>query len=241
MSEVNKPESSADLKCPFNPDQYNLSAPVGSFPWALSQMFLGNKLHRSDWAPNTYVYHSDATKDRPLYISSLGKNCDYPWSPEQQDMIACDWTLLKPETGKPILSFLIASRKSQRALSWGGSSWGYYGNNIYFLFGGLHINQNTINIKRMMEFYWTEPANFISLAFTTDNNKKISQDIYNLMNNKYLYVTVGSNTSYNLGQTGIWGTTSYFSVKIKGAEAQKLGAILKQEFTPFFSLTWRDN
>ncbi|MDC9598537.1 Thoeris anti-defense Tad2 family protein [Xenorhabdus anantnagensis] len=242
MSEVNKPESRPDLKCLFNPEQYDLSAPVGSFPWALSQIFLGNKLHRSDWDSNTYVYLPNATKDKPLYIARLDKDGDYPWSPEQKDMMACDWALLKPEH-KPnpdncMLSFEITLGYNDR------EEWGY----LQSSYGSLKILQNTTTkIEDVSSFSWDyymeNSESNIYCSFSSYKDKKSAQSVNNLLNNKYLYVVVDDIT-YNLGQTGI-NSTSYpnkFSIKITGTEAQKVGAILQQTGqTKRFSLIWRDN
>ncbi|REF27182.1 hypothetical protein BDD26_1929 [Xenorhabdus cabanillasii] len=63
MSDVNKLDNK---QCSFDPEQYkahvtvsykidnDVSAPVGSFPWAMIQVYLGNNVRRNVWDANKY-------------------------------------------------------------------------------------------------------------------------------------------------------------------------------------------
>ncbi|CBJ81112.1 hypothetical protein XBJ1_1986 [Xenorhabdus bovienii SS-2004] len=60
MSKINKLDN-IGKKCSFNPDQYKKKievddvAPVGSFPWAVIQVYLNKPVRRSDWNSNIYL------------------------------------------------------------------------------------------------------------------------------------------------------------------------------------------
>ncbi|CDG16254.1 DUF2829 domain-containing protein [Xenorhabdus doucetiae] len=106
MSEINKPENNdASLNCPFNPDIYNLdyltgniTVPVGTFAWALSQVCLGQHVYRSGWnSPEKYVRLAygqvsiDKRGEAP-YIEKSDKDGYWvSWKPTQEDLMACDW------------------------------------------------------------------------------------------------------------------------------------------------------
>ncbi|MDE9482772.1 DUF2829 domain-containing protein, partial [Xenorhabdus bovienii] len=105
MSEVNKPENKeSNLKCPFNPDQYkgnDVAAPVGSFPWAVIQVYLGNKVHRHGWdSPNEYIHlapesaPASGEDDPPQIVKHDKQGYLASWLPTQEDMMACDWKQL---------------------------------------------------------------------------------------------------------------------------------------------------
>ncbi|MBE8596173.1 Thoeris anti-defense Tad2 family protein [Xenorhabdus sp. BG5] len=97
-SEDNKP----DPKCPFNLNQYNLTAPVGSFPWVIIQVYLGNKAHRNHWhTPNEYIHlvhkaEAPGGGEEITHIEKLDKHGNFAsWTPTQEDLIACDWNSSK--------------------------------------------------------------------------------------------------------------------------------------------------
>ncbi|MDX8000040.1 DUF2829 domain-containing protein [Xenorhabdus sp. Reich] len=106
MSEVNKPEMNTAVKCPFNPEQYKSNEiPFhGSFPWAMIQVYLGGRIHRSSWK---------TADDNVRLVSVPGfgpnlerydkKNGASIWTPTQDDMVECDWVRLK-EDNKPDIS-----------------------------------------------------------------------------------------------------------------------------------------
>ncbi|CBJ81208.1 conserved hypothetical protein [Xenorhabdus bovienii str. Jollieti] len=101
MSEINKPEkTSANQNCFINPDQYknhDVVAPVGSYPWAIIQLYLGNLMYRNDWDyPNEYiglVPESGEGDNLPYVIKKRIHNNFEQWQPAQEDMMACDWVM----------------------------------------------------------------------------------------------------------------------------------------------------
>ncbi|WP_237385223.1 DUF2829 domain-containing protein [Xenorhabdus sp. Sc-CR9] len=113
MSDVIKPEN----ECPFNPEQYEchcITAPVGSFSWALIQLKLRKRVARSVWGDKgiylaiTPRVNGLTVEDSSAYAVdgvAVGAKYDYlthidlhnehgnfvPWQPTQEDMMACDW------------------------------------------------------------------------------------------------------------------------------------------------------
>ncbi|MCC8365599.1 DUF2829 domain-containing protein [Xenorhabdus sp. PB61.4] len=104
MSDVNKLDNK---QCPFDPEQYNIgdnniTVPASTFSWALSLVYLGKQVHRSGWnAPIEHIrlaYKSEVgnTDDGVAYIEKSDKNGYWSrWVPTQEDLLACDWKLLK--------------------------------------------------------------------------------------------------------------------------------------------------
>ncbi|WP_143706498.1 Thoeris anti-defense Tad2 family protein, partial [Xenorhabdus innexi] len=96
-----KSDSKPDIKCPFNPTQYNLAAITGSLPWALIQVYLGSKVSRSSWNSSyEYIYlvqKSDVSSggEKIAHIEKMFESeKSESWTPEQEDLMACDWKLL---------------------------------------------------------------------------------------------------------------------------------------------------
>ncbi|WP_237385222.1 Thoeris anti-defense Tad2 family protein [Xenorhabdus sp. Sc-CR9] len=122
MSDVIKPEN----ECPFNPEQYEchcITAPVGSFSWALIQLKLRKRVARSVWGDKgiylaiTPRVNGLTVEDSSAYAVdgvAVGAKYDYlthidlhnehgnfvPWQPTQEDMMACDWGLVEEEGKK---------------------------------------------------------------------------------------------------------------------------------------------
>ncbi|PHM70395.1 hypothetical protein [Xenorhabdus sp. KJ12.1] len=104
MSDVNKLDSTP---CSFDPDQYKVKvtiandtvAPVGSFPWAMIQMYLGNQVHRKVWPAGMILRMSAVSSYDPaknIMIYDEFGNADWvSWQPGQDDMTFCDWDLYK--------------------------------------------------------------------------------------------------------------------------------------------------
>ncbi|CDH26040.1 Thoeris anti-defense Tad2 family protein [Xenorhabdus bovienii] len=104
MSEINKLDSTP---CSSDPDQYKVKvtiendtvAPVGSFPWVVIQVYLGNIVRRNGWdsrdeyiklIPSVTGYDG---KIIPPQIWTVDKDDEQPWTPTQDDMMSCDWVL----------------------------------------------------------------------------------------------------------------------------------------------------
>ncbi|MDE9447952.1 DUF2829 domain-containing protein [Xenorhabdus bovienii] len=251
MSDVNKPESQkVELKCPFNPDQYSLAAPIGSFPWALSQVFLGNKLHRSDWDSKIYIYLSDAAKNKPHYIAKSGKYGDLPWVPEQEDLMACDWNLLKtgPKPDNCMLSFDLTIGTGKYSDS--DPEYGYLADDEFKSgpahqgpFGTLTNLQNKTDITKFSLFIWDSIEQKILVRVSSDNGQAGFHKMEALFAKNFT-VTVGS-VAYPLGSAKdhpLNGKQQYEFVGLYGNDdAKKLGALLKQNVdkTLHFCFNWK--
>ncbi|PHM45764.1 hypothetical protein Xmau_00152 [Xenorhabdus mauleonii] len=94
MSDVNKPENN-DKECLLSPDQFKDSvAPVGSFPWAIIQVYLGKYLRRKDWRfPTQSIRLKPQIGAELIYIEEYDEDEWVSWFPKQKDMVACDWEI----------------------------------------------------------------------------------------------------------------------------------------------------
>ncbi|WP_416777409.1 Thoeris anti-defense Tad2 family protein [Xenorhabdus budapestensis] len=249
MSEVNK----LDLNCPFNPDQYNIgdgniTVPAGTSAWALSLVYLGEQVHRSGW--NAPIEHmrlahkseTDSGGDGTAYVEKSDKDGYWSrWTPTQEDLLACDWKLLKSVSECPEDSVLVFDlTPGVKVDDLGETSWGheYYGVDGHF--GPLNIIQNKTDIAKISIFYWIEYGKNSLLSpnlfwnVTPYPNSESPQKVVELFG-RTLYITV-DNVSYNLGEgenasSYEDGDSNYCVVSYKGAEAQKFSEILKQTGT----------
>ncbi|CAM3726536.1 DUF2829 domain-containing protein [Xenorhabdus thuongxuanensis] len=249
MSDVNKLD---DKQCPFDPDQYKidtLAAPVGTSPWALIQVYLGNKVHRKDWdVPDEYIHLVPGSGNDEPEIKKRDKHGEMTsWQPTQEDLMACDWELVKPEIKpKPVecmLSFDLQVGTSKvkfpyRELQ--SQNWGYSTvspENDSPPYGILTNFQSTIGFGNILEFCLVESpiGHFTFMPLTSDT--KIQPDL----RKKDFEVTVDGST-YNLGSTPsdvvIDGSDSlgYYS-----DGAKQLGDLLKQNVgnTLHFCFNWK--
>ncbi|MDE9484020.1 DUF2829 domain-containing protein [Xenorhabdus bovienii] len=206
MSEINKPENQqADLKCPFNPNQYNIgdeniTVPAGTSAWALSLVYLGNKVHRSGW--NAPVEHMrlahksevGSADDGTAYIEKSDRDGYWSrWIPTQEDLMACDWKLL--ESVCPEDSMLVFDLKSGND---GSGHFGYKDNQ----YGTLNIMQNEVDFKEILFFKSSMLGScngipvggiFFKISYDIANYQKVKE----LFKGK-LYITV-DDVTYNIG------------------------------------------
>ncbi|MDE9543633.1 Thoeris anti-defense Tad2 family protein [Xenorhabdus bovienii] len=259
MSEVNKPENKeSNLKCPFNPDQYkgnDVAAPVGSFPWAVIQVYLGNKVHRNDWdSPNEYIHlapesaPASGEDDPPQIVKHDKQGYLASWLPTQEDMMACDWKQLFLWDNPLVFDLTLGA-----------------GNNGYFLgyvadhalegmglpdFGTLNVIESQTDIAKILLFYWdwtadsdNDPPSII-LQGISDKNEDSYQKMIELLK-KNLYVTVNNGVLYNFGVPTLYpdyrGSKAYkYYITYQNADVQKFGAIMEQTGkTKRFYLNWR--
>ncbi|MDC9605598.1 MULTISPECIES: Thoeris anti-defense Tad2 family protein [Xenorhabdus] len=241
MSEVNNPEK----QCKIIPAQYKINtvtAPVGSCPWAIIQVYLGNKLHRSDWdAPGEHMrLTSQSSVDEPVYIEKSNKHGEwFPWQPTPDDLMACDWHLVnsgvKPQPADCMLSFDLAvdtgsfSNKDQM--------WGYLADAEFEPAGehlgpfGTLINlQNKTIITKFSLFVWDGLNQKIFIRVSSDNNQDGYQKLVDLFK-KSLTITVDG-VAYQLGgsiDSHLFGKHEYeFIGEYDNSDAKKLGSLLQQ-------------
>ncbi|WP_426577015.1 Thoeris anti-defense Tad2 family protein [Xenorhabdus stockiae] len=254
MSEVNKLDST---QCQINPDQYKIkidtvTAPVGSCPWAIIQVYLGNKLHRSDWdTPNEYMrLTSKKPGNNSVYIEKSDKHGTwFSWQPTPEDLMACDWILLSEV--KPIectLSFdlNIGTGTSGGSVSGGAVGWGYEAaGGGWPPFGTLDMNPNKVDIVGIWEFMWNETAGGLYIGSSSKQSSESYQKVGNLFKNKSLYVMLDGIT-YNLGESSSSSLFPQFGpysdqFSYQNAEGEKLGSAMKHLVgkTKNFCLNWK--
>ncbi|PHM45589.1 Thoeris anti-defense Tad2 family protein [Xenorhabdus miraniensis] len=231
MSDVNKLENK---QCPFDPEQYKVKindtvAPVGSYPWAMIQVYLGNKLYRSDWNfPVEYIRLAGIPDGDP-YIEKYTPNNPDHWQPTQEDMLACDWSLMDCK-----LSFNLISG-TETSSHFGNIGWGYISDSLVGwprTMGALNITSNNeIDITEISSFSWGEKSNTLYINISTKQDEDSYQKVGALFQNKELRVVV-NNESYNLGRAQLGhheGSGPYdYEFSYQNSEAQKLGALLQQ-------------
>ncbi|MDX7987845.1 DUF2829 domain-containing protein [Xenorhabdus sp. 12] len=235
MSEVNKPEKQnkkMGFECQINPDDYkvkakvelsnDITAPVGSFPWAIIQVYLGKKMRCKDWSyPEKYIYlntqKADDDKAEQVYLQVHDRH-DHSrdWLPDQDDMVACDWEEAKvklkpvcPEDSMYVFDLTIEYASSKDTLGGLMEMWGYVDetdaikwNPNHHAVGAINIVSNNAEIVQTDSFYWVETPNtsgswnMLKWNVSTPHNKESYEKIKNLFNNKNLYITVDSITYY---------------------------------------------
>ncbi|MBD2786301.1 DUF2829 domain-containing protein [Xenorhabdus sp. DI] len=230
MSEINKLDNTA---CPFNPEQYKidtLAAPVSTSPWALIQVYLGNKVHRKDWdAPDEYIHLilGNSNDDAPEIKKRDKHGVMTSWQPTQEDLMACDWSLLKsePKPDNCMLSFDLEIGTSKYYNNGNQQDWGYltHGGDIgtgESTFGSLTNLQSTIGIGSVLVFILMEQpiGNFdwIKLQVDTQNQSDLPS--------KNLEITVDGSTYY----IDSYKNSSATDLLYDTGDAQKLGDLLKQ-------------
>ncbi|CDH00632.1 MW1434 family type I TA system toxin [Xenorhabdus bovienii] len=253
MSDVNKPENkNSKTQCQINPDQYKIkidtvTAPIGSCPWAIIQVYLGNKLHRSDWdTPNE---HMRLTSKKPgndsVYIEKSDKHGTwFPWQPTPEDLMACDWGLVKqcvklacPEG--TMLSFDLTLGTGHLEVI--DQGWGYmtveghdYSGDATF--GTLTSFQSNVNITNIVSFIFYREFISLKVSSNTDDSQKMMGFL-----TKHLYVTV-DNKTYILDYDSVGNATGshVYRLAYVNSDVQKLGEILKQTGqTKTFCFNWK--
>ncbi|CDG21645.1 conserved protein of unknown function [Xenorhabdus poinarii G6] len=239
MSEVNKLDNK---QCPFDPEQYkahvtvsykidnDVSAPVGSFPWAMIQVYLGNNVRRNVWDANTYIYGDNIGKDDQA-VKQGNKEGTFAWNPEQQDMLACDWTKMGC-----MLSFDLEIGTSKYG-NGESQDWGYMTkagdlSSGESTFGVLTNLQSTIGVGGISDFrlYESTIGTFDNIVLLVDTQNQPD------LGSKALEVTANGLT-YNLGSTS--KSTTDFVYTSDGAK--QLGDLLKQNVgnTLHFFFNWK--
>ncbi|MBD2796522.1 DUF2829 domain-containing protein [Xenorhabdus sp. 18] len=258
MSEVNKLDSAG---CPFDPNQYqvnddNINVPAGTFAWALSLVYLGKQVYRSDWnAPKEHMrlsHESEANNGEgggnPYIEKSDKDGYWYPWRPTQEELqnslMACDWKLLvpaRPECPEGSMFALDVELGKDQAQ---GVRFGYIGETLASVvgdcFGYFVSSQNKTDIEDLSisEFYcyYDDDNNnnmfYLAVSSNPDDLSKLEELI---SNKKSLYVTVDGRVTYNLGLP-VYGPTQYseqspyfFPEYIANSnETETLVAIMKQ-------------
>ncbi|MDE1480306.1 DUF2829 domain-containing protein [Xenorhabdus bovienii] len=227
-------------------------------PWAVIQVYLGNKVHRNDWdSPNEYIHLAPESapasggnnlpqiekRDKHGYLAS--------WQPTQEDMMACDWKLLSSEGH--ILVFDITLGVSSDDYYWGYVADHELENDGISGFGTLNIIQNKTDITKISFSIWhTQPqfpnSTALTLQVYSDNNQDSYQKMTALLK-KDLYITVDDVTYYlgiaviaessENGEENRYGHFIWYPSE-KNTDLKKLGAVMQQTGkTKRFYLNWR--
>ncbi|MGJ0580843.1 Thoeris anti-defense Tad2 family protein [Xenorhabdus bovienii] len=247
MSDAVKPEATAEknkkpeYQCHIYPEQYKINAdkvtaPIGSFPWAMIQVYLGNQVSRKDWdSPAQYLrLKSKAVAcEEQIYIEEHDKHDHWvSWHPKQEDMVACDWDLKvsTPETIKYNITFDITPMKYVDA--WGGDT-----SNKSLVMVETNIVDDPISALYFNTKYNSINV-FLYLNLYPANGMEILKDI----RAKHLTVTVDG-VQYECGypvEKTDWPQPLYIPW-YKGSEAEKIGNLLQQaEKTYRIQLNWHD-
>ncbi|WP_340608316.1 Thoeris anti-defense Tad2 family protein [Xenorhabdus bharatensis] len=241
MSDVNKLD---DKQCSFDPEQYkvtykttvelsnDVTAPIGSFAWAIIQLNLGNLVNRKDWSsPKQYLRLNEGLG----YIEEHDKHDQWAcWSPKQEDMVACDWNLLKSNNCMLEFYLMLGTGKSHDTLQY--SRWGYMSGQGGF--GSLTGLQTSTAIGNVSGFYFSDFNRDIYLFVHAKQNRY--QDVMTLLK-RNLYVTVDG-VNYNLGSTTPSGSrvTNTCVVDYLNNTAEELGEVFqKTGQTKHFCLSWK--
>ncbi|MCC8367959.1 DUF2829 domain-containing protein [Xenorhabdus sp. PB61.4] len=267
MSDVNKLDNK---QCPFDPEQYKVKKtkavnvefevdglpPVGTFPWAIIQVYLGHWVRRDGWSPSSEYIKlipsstSNDGKNIPPQIGIVEKNSELTsWQPTQDDMMSCDWNLvkIKPKPVECMLSFDLEIG----TWTWPDSEqmWGYLADNELNPanpFGTLTNLKNKTDIMKFSYFVWDSSGPNIDIRVSSDTNPSSYQKMVTLLQ-KELTVTVDG-ASYHLG-SAIPGSMigqqkfEFFGTYSSNSDAPNLGDFLKQNVgntTPIhFCFNWK--
>ncbi|WP_047682512.1 MULTISPECIES: MW1434 family type I TA system toxin [Xenorhabdus] len=268
MSEINKPEDKkTNLNCPFKPEQYqigkdSITVPAGTFAWASSHVYLGKQVYRSGWnAPKEHMrlaHKSEAGSagDGAAYIEKSDNEGYWAhWQPTQEDLMACDWNLLKSESKpepKPVDCMLEFDLKV------GVGTWGFGRTPLggagtgkvvgVAPFGELNMKSNNLDILNILAFCSTYGYGWgimFFLGITTRQDKESYQKVRKLFQNNDLWVTVDSK-HYNLGHPSERDTNSlplydYLFAYSISDDAEKLSEVIKQHEnkTMHVCLNWK--
>ncbi|PHM68681.1 MW1434 family type I TA system toxin [Xenorhabdus sp. KJ12.1] len=235
MSDVNRLDDSN--KCSFTPDQFNTKvdnvAPVGSFPWAMIQVYLGSNVRRNVWDTNTYIYGNKiGTSDQA--INQANKEGVFAWNPEQQDMLACDWGLKLNSVCMLSFDLEIGTSKydNRKSQDWGYLTKGGHLASDESTFGTLTNLQNTLGIGSILTFYYEEDpiGTFVAIALQVDTQNQPD------LGSKALEVTANGST-YNLSP----GSNSTTDLYYTSDGAKQLGDLLKKNVgnTLSFCFRWK--
>ncbi|CDG19502.1 Thoeris anti-defense Tad2 family protein [Xenorhabdus doucetiae] len=239
MSEINKLDNK---QCSFDPDQYKKKidvddvAPIGSFPWAIIKLYLGQKVRRNSWAsPYEHIKLTPSStgsdgKNIPPQIWVIDKDDEQIWVPEQEDMMACDWELAQ------MLSFDLkvgtGTNKYNNFQSWGYENIG----TDESPFGTLTNLQSTLGLGNIIsEFLVAEEEPIGTFSYIS----LILRDLKILPNPQSNFLEVAVNGSiYNLGSSR---TGNYDDGQYTSRDAKALGEVLKQNVgnTLHFFFQWK--
>ncbi|WP_416778495.1 Thoeris anti-defense Tad2 family protein [Xenorhabdus budapestensis] len=191
MSEINKPEDKkTDLNCPFKPEQYqigkdSITVPAGTFAWASSHVYLGKQVYRSGWnAPKEHMrlaHKSEAGSagDGAAYIEKSDNEGYWAhWQPTQEDLMACDWNLLKSEPKPKPVDCMLEFDLNVGVNTWVVESTPLWGANTgpslsAAPFGDLNMRPNKLDIVNIYAFaggrdMWRGALLFIGITVKQD-------------------------------------------------------------------------
>ncbi|CDH07604.1 conserved hypothetical protein [Xenorhabdus bovienii str. oregonense] len=253
MSDVNKLDNK---QCPFDLSKYksnDVVAPVGSVPWAIIQVYEGKAVGRTEWNSLAEYIHLSTKNDGsgPIHIEKHNKDgISEVWEPTLEDLMACDWNLLKSKQ-KPddcMLGFDLTIGTG--TYSYPDHEYGYLADNEFELgtahqgpFGTLTNPQNKTDITKFSFFTWSSGGQILRIRVSSDNNHEGYQKMVELF--KKTLTIIADGVPYPLGEAteiNTDGEGEYeFAGQYNNTEAQKLGALLKQNVgnTLHFCFNWK--
>ncbi|MDX8001257.1 DUF2829 domain-containing protein, partial [Xenorhabdus sp. Reich] len=232
-----------------------ITAPVGSFSWALIQLKLRKRVARSVWGDkgmylaitprvneltveegSAYAVDGVAIGTKYDYLTHIDLHNEYgnfvPWQPAQEDMMACDWELRVnnskiPDVSEPSYYSLVFDVTPNETSK--GSLWGGSVNSE------IVVVENEIGDNAIFSIYWYEKENGIPINLGGEYT-----DFMKVVADKKLTVTVDG-TKYHLGYRIQIEETPVYIPLYQGDDAEKLGNLLKQTGKTYrFHLNWHD-
>ncbi|MDX8001138.1 DUF2829 domain-containing protein [Xenorhabdus sp. Reich] len=215
MSELMKTEKqNPEHECLIDPNNYKteqIIAPEGSFYWALIQLRLENKVRRRDWSGKeqlNFVPRRMDTEGNYDYLSHIDKRNKHgnwaSWQPVQEDLLACDWVLIKESDPKLESAMLIFDLVSEESNIKSERYWGYKNKNGNYErqqppFGTLNVIQNNTEIDIISSFYFISGKDTPFIYFRISTNE-FGVNYYNVgsLVRKNLHIII-DNITYNLG------------------------------------------
>ncbi|OKP03622.1 Thoeris anti-defense Tad2 family protein [Xenorhabdus eapokensis] len=245
MSVINKLDSNIAQQCSFTPDQFkvnvttkidnDITAPIGSSPWALIQVYLGKKVCRRNWTyPFEYIH---LVPDSSPLIEKRQQDNITAWQPTPEDLTACDWELQGPN-----LEFDL---EVGEGTLYGNQTFGYFDTDTpspSTHIGTLKPIKNNPDIKNITAFYFSDTQLIIQAS--SNNNQESRQKVNEFFGNNLTVIV--DDVYYVLGDTGRYGMDEQFSrtyYNDSNNGVQKLGDLLQQNVgeTLRLRLLWSDN
>ncbi|BET95191.1 Thoeris anti-defense Tad2 family protein [Xenorhabdus taiwanensis] len=253
MSAINKLDSNIAQQCSFTPDQFkvnvttkidnDITAPIGSFPWAIIQVYLGKKVFRRNWTdPVEYI---QLVSDSSPLIEKRQQDNITAWQPTPEDLTACDWELHGPYLEFDLTVGIRIFESSD--FPWGYISKGSKGSTGFDNIGTLKLVRNNSDIKNITAFFfWIDTD--LTIQALSDNNQESHQKMAELFSKNLTvivddvhYVIGRVNTDKFKDELPIAYEVAYYADS--NNDIKKLGDLLQQNAgkTLRLRLLWNDN
>ncbi|PHM38590.1 Thoeris anti-defense Tad2 family protein [Xenorhabdus innexi] len=203
----------------------DVTAPADSFAWAIIQLNLGHFICRNHWEDDQQYLRINRDSG---YIEERHQHVEWTrWTPQHEDMIACDWSILEKEPVNPpsVSDYHIVFDITpiEYAASYSGMASG----------GSLVTIETDMMDDPISALHFNKGYDSLSMGLNSglEDNMALLTDI----RAKQLTVTVDG-IQYEMGsalEKPDWPQPLYF-LHYKGQDVVKVGELLKQA-----GKTWR--